>query len=222
MHPASDESIGLSSTMPVPSPPRQMSQASSNLPASSITLHEAATPSSHLKPAPSNTPGEMTTPPRLSNQATSSVTPSKSTTPPRLSNQTSSNPHASSITPRKSPSPSEHSDQRPSSREKSSPLNTTSRKKLSLTEPIQCDQTKVNKTKDDGDAEGDFNTGVLVEEDFYEVECIVDKRKCNGRTEYKVRWKGCSEGDDTWEPEENLCDSASKQRCGICFHYFLS
>ncbi len=50
--------------------------------------------------------------------------------------------------------------------------------------------------------------GNIVEEDYWEVERIVDQRFCNGRTQYLVRWKGCSSNDDTWEPVEHLCDSA--------------
>ena len=41
----------------------------------------------------------------------------------------------------------------------------------------------------------------------YEVEKIVDKRPCDGRDdeyEYKVRWKGYGDNDDTWESTQNL------------------
>ena len=43
------------------------------------------------------------------------------------------------------------------------------------------------------------------EEDEYEVELIIDKRVVNGGTEYLVKWKGWeNDGDQTWEPQENL------------------
>ncbi len=41
----------------------------------------------------------------------------------------------------------------------------------------------------------------------FDVEKIVGKRYEGGRNEYRVRWKGFAEGDDTWEPVANL-DSA--------------
>ena len=38
----------------------------------------------------------------------------------------------------------------------------------------------------------------------YEVEEILDKRTRKGVTEYKIRWKGYSNEDDTWEPTSHL------------------
>ena len=43
-----------------------------------------------------------------------------------------------------------------------------------------------------------------ITDDTYEVEKILAKRTNKGRTEYRIRWKGYSEKDDTWEPTENL------------------
>ena len=45
---------------------------------------------------------------------------------------------------------------------------------------------------------------------FWEVESVVGCRTYRGRVEYRIRWKGCSEDDDTWEQSANLCDSASE------------
>ena len=38
----------------------------------------------------------------------------------------------------------------------------------------------------------------------YEVERILDKRFQNGQVQYKVKWKGYSLSESTWEPEDNL------------------
>eukprot|EP00804_Cyclotella_cryptica_P029472 CCRYP_011281-RE/>CCRYP_011281-RE protein AED:0.21 eAED:0.21 QI:965/1/1/1/0.88/0.84/19/194/1883 len=53
--------------------------------------------------------------------------------------------------------------------------------------------------------------GNIVDEDYWEVHKIMAQRFCNRRMEYLVRWKGCSSKDDTWEPAENLCDSAIEE-----------
>jgi len=43
------------------------------------------------------------------------------------------------------------------------------------------------------------------EEPEYTVERIVEKRVRHGRVEYKIKWLGFDDADNTWEPEEN-CD----------------
>ena len=50
-------------------------------------------------------------------------------------------------------------------------------------------------------------------EDIYEVERIVASRpQKNGKLEYRVKWKGWPESDNTWEPEENLTNCPKKLR----------
>ena len=49
------------------------------------------------------------------------------------------------------------------------------------------------------------------EEAYWEIEAIVDKRIMKKRVEYLVRWKGCPEDQNTWEPLDNLCDSAYRE-----------
>ena len=51
--------------------------------------------------------------------------------------------------------------------------------------------------------------GRLVINGFYEIETILDKRvNDKGIEEFLIRWKGCPESDNTWEPNHNLCDTA--------------
>lgn len=43
---------------------------------------------------------------------------------------------------------------------------------------------------------------------FWEMEKVVGRRVQRGRVEYLIRWKGCPEDQNTWEPASNLCDTA--------------
>ena len=44
----------------------------------------------------------------------------------------------------------------------------------------------------------------------WEVEKILDLRQRHRKNEFLVRWKGYSQGDDTWEPEEILHNAGKK------------
>uniref|UniRef100_A0A1Q3EZK3 Putative heterochromatin protein 1 n=1 Tax=Culex tarsalis TaxID=7177 RepID=A0A1Q3EZK3_CULTA len=38
----------------------------------------------------------------------------------------------------------------------------------------------------------------------YVVERVVAKRNRRGKIQYQIKWKGCDDSENTWEPEENL------------------
>lgn len=54
------------------------------------------------------------------------------------------------------------------------------------------------------------------EDFFWEVAAVIGRRIRRNRVEYLIRWKGCSEEDNTWEPAANLCDSASELNVLVC------
>ena len=50
------------------------------------------------------------------------------------------------------------------------------------------------------------------EQDNYELEQIVDSRRVRGKVQYRVRWVGYSEMEDSWEVFEALDNGADKLR----------
>jgi len=44
----------------------------------------------------------------------------------------------------------------------------------------------------------------------WEVEKILDSRQKHRKNKYLVKWKGYTQGDDTWEPEDNLQNEGEK------------
>ena len=59
-------------------------------------------------------------------------------------------------------------------------------------------------------AVGKEENAAAPEDFFWEVDAVIGRRKHRGRVEYLIRWKGCTEDGNTWEPTANLCDTASE------------
>ena len=53
-------------------------------------------------------------------------------------------------------------------------------------------------------------TTVLEDEEEYEVEKILDHRGEGPETEYLIKWKGCEDDENTWEPLSNLTSAQAK------------
>lgn len=44
---------------------------------------------------------------------------------------------------------------------------------------------------------------------YWEVETVKKRKVVKGKEYFLIKWKGLNQ--DTWEPEENLCDSALEE-----------
>nr|CAB3228082.1 chromobox protein homolog 1-like [Phallusia mammillata] len=54
------------------------------------------------------------------------------------------------------------------------------------------------------DSELEVENDLEQEGDEYEVERVVDKKIVKGKIQYLIKWKGFSDSDNTWEPDDNL------------------
>lgn len=63
--------------------------------------------------------------------------------------------------------------------------------------------------------------GADISDFYWEVETVVGRRIHRGRVEYLIRWKGCPDEENTWEPAANLCDTASEFHIAVGCHSIL-
>ena len=59
-----------------------------------------------------------------------------------------------------------------------------------------------------------INAHNVFDNNIYEVECICDKKVCDGKAYYFVKWSGYPHSQNTWEPKDNLLGPDAQKLAG--------
>lgn len=118
---------------------------------------------------------------------------------PSSSKKTKLSPKKAKITPKKAKNTSKKAKTTP----KTAAKKMRGRKAAKSQDPDDTDDdgTDEDVHANESDGDGELITGDDLE---FEVEKIVEQRVFDDQKEYKIRWKGCSAKDDSWEHEDNI------------------